>query len=126
MCSEDDLHIPDTAVDCAQRIGKDHVDNSKTVRCKSMIVRFTTFRHQTRFYRSKKTFKKSIKLKLIVTKKRHNFLVEANKYCDGSNMVKLCYADVNCPLNVKKADRNEEDIYFFFSCMDDLLQMTIS
>ena len=114
MCSEDDLHIPDIAVDRAQRIGNDHVDNSKTVRCKSMIVRFTTFRHQTRFYRSKKTFKKSIKLKLIVTKKRHNFLVEGNKYCDGSNMVKLCYADVNCPLNVKRLIEMKK-IYTFFS-----------
>ena len=51
-------------------------------------------------------------------------LVEANNYCNGSNMVRPCYADVNCRLLVKWADENEEDT--FFSCMDDLAQMKIS
>ena len=68
--------------------------------------------------------KKCVKVKLDLTKKRHNLIVEANKYCDGGKMVKICHADVNCRLKVKWADENEEDT--FFSCMDDLVQMTIS
>ena len=39
-------------------------------------------------------------------------------------MVRSSYADVNCRLLVKWADKNEEDT--FFSCMDDLAQMKIS
>ena len=65
-----------------------------------------------------------MKVKLDLIKKCHNLLVEANKYCNDSNMIEFCYADDNCRLKVKWADENEEDI--FFSCMDDLVQMTIS
>ena len=64
------------------------------------------------------------KVKLDLAKICHNLLVVINKYCDGGNMVKVCYADVNCRIKVKGADGNEENT--FFSCMDDLVQMTIS
>ena len=59
-----------------------------------------------------------------LNKKCHKLLVETNKYCDGSKMVKLCYADVHCRLKEKWADENEKDT--FFSCMDGLVQIAIS
>ena len=61
---------------------------------------------------------------IVQRKKFLKMLIEANNYCNGSNMVRSCYADVNCCLLVKSADENEEDT--FFSCMDDLAQMKIS
>lgn len=122
MCKEAKLDIPDVVIDRAHRIGNEY-ENNFNVKCKSIIVRFTTFRHRTRFYRAKKKFKKGIKVKLDLTKKRHKLLVEANKYCEKSNLVKFCYADVNCRLKVKWVDENEEDT--FFSSMDEILQMEI-
>ena len=77
-CEEADLDIPDVAIDRAHRIGNEYVDNSKNIKCKSIIVRFTTFHHRTPFYRAKKKFKKCEKVKLDLTKKRFNLLVEAN------------------------------------------------
>lgn len=81
---------------------------------------FTTFRHRTRFYRAKKKFKKSTKVKLDLTENRHNVLLEASKYCNGSNVANFgSVADVNCRLKIKWADENEEDA--FFSCMNNLI-----
>lgn len=123
MCEGADLDIPDVVTDRAHRIGNEYVDNLINVKCKRIIVRFTTFHHQTRFYRAKKKFKNGVKVKLDLTKKRHNLLTEANKYCDGGNVVKFCYKDVNCRPKVKWADKNEEDT--FLSCVDDLLERKI-
>ena len=122
MCKEAKLDIPEVVIDRAHRIGNEYENNSK-VKCKSIIVRFTTFRHRTCFYRAKKKFKKGVKVKIDLTKKRHSLLVEANKYCEKSRMVKFCYADVNCRLRVKWADEREDDT--FFSSMEDILQMEI-
>ena len=123
MCEEADLDIPDVAIYRAHRIGNQHVGNSKNVKCKSIIVRFTTFRHRKRFYHAKKNVLKGSKIKLDLTKKRHNLQAEANKYCDGSIIVKFCCTDVNCRLKVKWAYEKEDGT--FFSCMDDLIQMAL-
>ena len=42
-------------------------DKKTNVRCKSIIVRFTTFRHGTMLYRSGANFKSNVKLKLDLT-----------------------------------------------------------
>ena len=55
---ETDLEIPDVVIDSAYSAGNKYVDNSKNVKCKRIIVRFTKFRHRTRFYHAKKKFKK--------------------------------------------------------------------
>ena len=123
MCKEANIDIPDVVIDRAHRIGNVYEDHSRKVKCRSIIVRFTTFRHRTRFYRAKKKFKKGVKVKLDLTKKRHKLLIEANEYCEKSSTVKFCYADINCRLRVKWVDPNEDDT--FFSSMDDILQMAI-
>ena len=56
MREEADLDIPDVVRDRAHRTGNGYVDNAKNVKCKSIIVNFTTFHHRARFYRVKKTF----------------------------------------------------------------------
>ena len=64
MCDEADIDIPDVIIDRAHRIGNEYLDNSKNVKCKSIIVRFTAFRHRTRFYRAKKILKRVSRLNL--------------------------------------------------------------
>ena len=81
--------ISHVVIDGANYIGNEYVDNSKNVKCKSIIVRFTTFRHQTRFYGAKKKFTKGVKVKLDLTKTHRNLLAEVNKYCNGSNIIKI-------------------------------------
>ena len=56
MYKEADLDILDVVIDRTYRMGNEYVDNLKNVKCKSIIVRFTTFRHQTRSYCAKKKF----------------------------------------------------------------------
>ena len=46
--------IPTVVIDRAHRIGKSYNDRSSNKKCKSIIVRFTTFRHRTMFYRSRR------------------------------------------------------------------------
>ena len=56
-CSE----IPDIKIDRVHRIGKAYTDKTSGVNCKSIIVRFTTFRHKTMFYHSRKNLKRNVK-----------------------------------------------------------------
>ena len=46
----------DVAIDRAQRTGKAYTDKTSGVKCKSIIVRFTTFWHRTMFYHSRKKY----------------------------------------------------------------------
>ena len=64
MYEEADLDIPDVVIDRAYRIGNKYGDNSKNFKCQSIILRFTTFRHRTRFYRVKQKLIKVSRLNL--------------------------------------------------------------
>ena len=50
--AESNLEIPDLNLDRAHRIGRSYFDKMKKVKCKSIIVRFNTFRHRTLLYRA--------------------------------------------------------------------------
>ena len=50
--AESNLEIPDLNLDRAHRIGKSYFDKIKKVKCKSIIVRFNTFRHRKLLYRA--------------------------------------------------------------------------
>ena len=69
IIEESSSEIPDVAIDRAHRIGKAYTDKTSGVKCKSIIVRFTTFRHRTMFYQSRKNLKRNVKVKLDFTKK---------------------------------------------------------
>ena len=55
---------PDVVIDRAHRIGKGYNDKKSNIHCKSIIVRFTTFRYRTMFYGSRANLKNNVKLKL--------------------------------------------------------------
>ena len=60
LYKEAKVAVPDTVLDCTHRIWPSYMDRSTTKKCKSIIVRFTTFGHRTLFYRVRKKLKKWI------------------------------------------------------------------
>ena len=84
----------------------------------SIIVRFTTFRHRTLFYRARKNLKGEFKVKLELTKPRFNLLKKSNHRVKEIPAISFCYIVVNCRLRVKFHDAKQEDI--FFSTFDEL------
>ena len=53
MCKKRNINISENYIDRAHRIGKPYVDNISKKQCKSIIVRFTSFRKRTLVYRGK-------------------------------------------------------------------------
>ena len=51
---EGELDIPYTVIDRAHRIEPEYSDYKTKKKCKAIIVRFTTFRHRTLVYRTRK------------------------------------------------------------------------
>ena len=68
LVSESGCDIPDVVIDRAHRIGKGYTHKKSNLSCKSIIARFTTFRHRTMLYRNRNKLKKA-KVKLDLTKK---------------------------------------------------------
>ena len=60
LFKEAKVAVPDNVLDRAHRIGPSYMDRITSEKWKSIIVRFTTFRHRTLFYRTRKKFKKRI------------------------------------------------------------------
>ena len=112
------VDIPESVIDRAHRIGSRYLGASSKNYCKSIIIRFTTFRHKTMFYRAKNKLKRGVRVKLDLTKSRYDLLKRANDHLKELPFIKFCYADVNCRLKVKFNDENQKDI--FFSSFDDL------
>ena len=106
------VEIPDAVIDRAHRIGGNYVDGKSKKSCKSIIVRFTTFRHRTMFYRAKSKLKNGTRVKLDLTKSRLTLLNKANEHVQNIPLINFCYADVNCRLKVKFKDAKQKDMFF--------------
>ena len=63
LIKETSCDIPDVVIGRVYPIGKSYNDKKTNVRCKSIIVRFTTFRHRTMFYWSRANLQNNVKLK---------------------------------------------------------------
>ena len=112
-----DLEIPEVVIDRAHRNGPDYTDKKTQKVCKSIIVRFTTFRHRTAFYRTRRSIGKRAQVRLDLTKRRYDILKAGNKYIKSiGHTAKFCYADINCRMKIKWGDNSEE----FFESLQDL------
>ena len=87
--------------DRAYRIFKGYNDKGTNKNCKSIIVRFSTFRHRTMVYRLKKKMIKNVRMKVDLTKKRFTHLLSANEYVRNTILVKFCSADINCSFKIE-------------------------
>ena len=83
-------------MDRAHRISKENND---------VIVRFTTFRYRTLFYRNRKKLKNQ-SIHLDLTKYRLPLLNEARKLIENNEYIAFCYAKINyhCKLRFKNKD----------------------
>ena len=106
LFEEAEVTIPDAVLDWAHHVSKNNPD---------VIVRFTTFRHRTLFYRKRKTLKgKSVHLDL--TKSRLKLLNDAKNLISNRSDITFCYADINCRCKVRYSDGKE----LFFESISDL------
>ena len=81
LFKEAKLSFPKNVFDSAHRIGPIYADRVSPKKCKSIIVRFTTFHHRTLFYMARKNLKNAkVKLVLFI----HYF-----------NFTKLCHISVD-------------------------------
>ena len=100
-----------------RRLHQDECLLGSKKQCKSIIVKFTSFRKRTLVYHGKKSIK-DIRVKVDLTKKRYTLFVKANEYVKNIRKIKFCYADINCRLKVKWEVTGTSDS--FFSSFDQL------
>ena len=81
-------------------------------------MKFTSFRHHTKVYRQKKNLDDGVTAHVDLTKKRLSLLRKANYLVRNRDEVLFCYVDINCQLNLKRADKSKQDK--FFSSLDKL------
>ena len=67
LFKEAKVAVLDNVLDRVHRIGPGYRDRVTNKKCKSIIVRFTTFQHRTLFYRARKKLKSGFKVKLDLT-----------------------------------------------------------
>ena len=78
LLEEANVVIPDACIDRAHCVNKTN---------DTVIVRFTTFRHRTKFYRNRKALKVVVTVDLALTKSRLDLLMKENNYVkDISNV----------------------------------------
>ena len=112
-----DLEIPEVVIDRAHRIGPDYTDKKTQKVCKSIIVRFTMFRHRTAFYRARRFIRNRAQVRLDLIKRQYDMLKAGNEYIKSiGHTAKFCYADINCRMKIKWGDNSEE----FFESLQDL------
>ena len=80
-----------------------------------IIVKFTTWRHRTQFYKKRKNLA-TAKVHLDLTKYKYNLLTIARNKVRGNELVDFVFADVNCALSIRLASgafkffKNEEQL----------------
>ena len=85
--------------DRAHRIGSNYKCFKTNNTCRSVIVRFNSFKHRTLFYRNRNKLK-GVRIKLDLTKKRYNVLRSARSSANENQDINYVFADINCRLKV--------------------------
>ena len=95
LFKEAKVDIPELVIDRVHRFGSRYLDASLNNYCKSIIVRFTTFRHRNMFYRAKNTLKRGVRIKLDLIKSRYDLLKRETDHVKEVPSIKFCYAGIN-------------------------------
>ena len=93
LFKEAKIDIRQSVIDRAHRIGSRYLDASSNNYCKSIIIRFITFRYRTMFYRAKNKLKRGLRIKLDLTKSRYDLLKRENGHVKEVPFIKFCDAD---------------------------------
>ena len=86
--------LSSNVIDRAHRIGSNYKCFKTNNTCRSVIVRFNSFKHGILFYRNRNKLK-GIWVKLDLTKKRCNVLRSARSIADENQEVNYVFADKN-------------------------------
>ena len=100
LIEESKSEIPEVAIDRAHRIDKEYTDSTSEKKCKSIIARFTNFRHRNMFYYGRKNLKHKVKVKLDLTKKPYSIFSDALKLSKNFENVNFVLVDINCCLKI--------------------------
>ena len=96
----------------AHHIGKSYHHKKSKKKCKSIIVKFSSFRYHNKAYRQKKNLDDGVTAHVDLTKKRHSLLRKANDLVIKRDEVLLCYADINCRLKLKWPEQSKQNKFF--------------
>ena len=96
MIHETECDIPDVVIDRAHRIGNSYKDRKTKILCKSIIVRFTTFRHRTMFYRNRNKLENNAIVKLDLTRKSYMTFMRALESVKKVTIVDYVMIDIYC------------------------------
>ena len=99
LITESGCKIPDVVTDRAHRIGKGYKGKTQNVLCKSIIVRFSTFRHRALLYRNRNKLKNA-NVWLDLTKKCLKIFTDAIDFVKAYKNVDYVMVDINCRLKV--------------------------
>ena len=75
--------------------GQSQMPSSKGQLSQQVIVKFTSWRARTLFYRKRKNAKQEVKIELDLTKRRLDLLKFARRECKRNEKVDFVFADVN-------------------------------
>ena len=96
MIHETECDIPDVVIDRAHRIGNGYKDRKTKILCKSIIVRFTTFRHRTMFYRNRNKLENNAIVKLDLIRKSYMTFMRALESVKKVTIVDYVMIDIYC------------------------------
>jgi len=116
-----DVDIPDCCIDRAHRTGKPYEKDG--VKYHAMIVRFTTWRHRSLVYKSRKNSEK-YDIKLDLTKERLEFLKKCQDYVKNleNSFVKFVCADINCNMVARLVSGR----FIFIESLDQLKDLCLN
>ena len=97
LITESGSEIPDVVIDRPHQFGRGYKDKTRNVPCKSIIVRFSTFRQRTLFYRNRNKLKNA-KIGLDLTKNRYKIFTDAIDFVKAYKNVDYVMIDINCRL----------------------------
>ena len=86
-------------IDRAHGIGSNYKCFKINNTCRSVIVRFNSFKHRTLFYRNRNKLK-GVRTKLDLTKKIYNVLRSARSIANENQDTNYVFTDINCRLKV--------------------------
>ena len=96
IISQTGMDIPHESIDRAHRVGKPKVKEGITTQ--PIIVRFSTFRDRTKFYKKRKDIPNKYGVVLDLTRERLAILKEARRMIENVDGIKFVYTDINCNL----------------------------
>ena len=101
------LSLSGNVIDWAHRIENNYKSFTTKNTCRSVIIRFTSFKHRTSSYQNRNKLK-CVRIKLDQTKKRYNVLKSTRSVADENQDVKYVFADINCRLKIVFKDGTSE------------------